>query len=121
MAQSRPGFESRDDVDAVARGRIWSGEQAKRLGLVDRIGGLQHAIERAAERAGLGDDYEVIHLPVQKRGVLEVALDWLGFDASAVDNLPPAMQEALEAAGPMIYAEPGRAQALLPYAVVMDE
>jgi protease-4 len=121
VAQSRPGFESRDDVDAVARGRIWSGEQAKRLGLVDRIGGLQHAIERAAERAGLGDDYEVIHLPVQKRGVLEVALDWLGFDASAVDNLPPAMQEALEAAGPMIYAEPGRAQALLPYAVVMDE
>jgi protease-4 len=119
VVTSRSNFKTRDEVDRVARGRIWSGNQAKRLGLVDKIGRLQHAIERAAERAELGDDYEVIHLPRQQPGLLERVLDLLGFSASEAEALPPAMQQALEAAGPMIYAEPGRAQALLPYGVVL--
>lgn len=119
VVEGRSNFKTRDEVDRVARGRIWSGSQAKRLGLVDEIGGLQHAIERAAERAELGEDYEVIHLPRPQRGLLERALDYLGFNAAEAESLPPAMQEALEAAGPMIYAEPDRAQALLPYGVVM--
>jgi protease IV len=43
------------DVDAVARGRVWSGAQAKERGLVDAFGGLQTAITDAAKRAKLGD------------------------------------------------------------------
>ncbi|MBJ6981714.1 signal peptide peptidase SppA [Luteimonas sp. MC1572] len=42
-------------VDAVARGRVWSGAQAKERGLVDEFGGLRTAVADAAERAGLGD------------------------------------------------------------------
>ena len=42
------------DVDAVARGRVWSGAQAKERGLVDAFGGLQTAIADAAKRAKLG-------------------------------------------------------------------
>jgi protease-4 len=44
-----------DAVDAVAQGRIWSGEDAKELGLVDRLGTLDDAIARAAELAELED------------------------------------------------------------------
>lgn len=40
-------------VDKLARGRVWSGMDAKRLGLVDQLGGLQPAIESAARLAGL--------------------------------------------------------------------
>ncbi|MFC0676595.1 signal peptide peptidase SppA [Lysobacter korlensis] len=48
-------------VDAVARGRVWSGAQARERGLVDELGGLQTAIDDAAARAKLGkpDDYRV--------------------------------------------------------------
>jgi len=46
-----------DEVDAVAQGRVWSGEDAYSLGLVDNIGDLDDAIEAAAVLAGL-DAYE---------------------------------------------------------------
>ena len=39
------------DIDAVARGRIFSAEQAKDLGMVDRIGGIQDTIAYAARKA----------------------------------------------------------------------
>lgn len=42
-------------IDAVARGRVWSGAQARQRGLVDQFGGLQVAIDDAAKRARLGD------------------------------------------------------------------
>ena len=42
------------DVDAVARGRVWTGAQAKERGLVDAFGGLQAAIADAAKRVKLG-------------------------------------------------------------------
>ena len=44
-----------DEIDAVARGRVWSGEQAQARGLVDEFGGLRAAIAAAAEAAGLED------------------------------------------------------------------
>ena len=46
-------------IDAIAQGRVWSGADAKRLGLVDQLGGYQDAIELAAKLAKLGKDYDV--------------------------------------------------------------
>jgi protease-4 len=47
------------EVDAVARGRVWTGKAAHELGLVDQLGGLEAAIAAAAKRAGISD-YEVV-------------------------------------------------------------
>ncbi|HET6604718.1 MAG TPA: signal peptide peptidase SppA [Xanthomonadaceae bacterium] len=47
---------SPEQVDAIARGRVWSGAQAHERGLVDTLGGLDVAIASAAERAGLEQD-----------------------------------------------------------------
>ncbi len=44
---------SPDAVDAIAQGRIWTGDAALELGLVDELGGLQTALEQAAHLAGL--------------------------------------------------------------------
>jgi protease-4 len=49
-------------VDTVAQGRVWSGADAKRLGLVDELGGSEDAIKLAAKLAKLGDDYDVEYL-----------------------------------------------------------
>lgn len=46
-------------VDKVARGRVWSGQDALGLGLVDKLGSLDDAIKAAAARARLGDRYTV--------------------------------------------------------------
>ncbi len=51
-----------EEVDKVARGRVWSGEDAFDLGLVDNLGDLEGAIAAAAEIAELGDDYEVTYI-----------------------------------------------------------
>lgn len=45
--------QSREQVDAVARGRVWTGSHAHQFGLVDRLGNLDDAIESAANLAGL--------------------------------------------------------------------
>lgn len=49
------------DVDAIAQGRVWSGADAKKLGLVDQLGNSRDAIELAAKLAKLGKDYDVIY------------------------------------------------------------
>ncbi|MBE1159295.1 signal peptide peptidase SppA [Dyella acidiphila] len=46
-------------IDAIAQGRVWTGEQAMQRGLVDQLGGLNTAITQAADLAHLGKDYAV--------------------------------------------------------------
>lgn len=53
-------------VMEVASGRVWSGLDAKENGLVDVLGGLDDAIEIAAVKAGIEDDYRVLYYPEQK-------------------------------------------------------
>lgn len=50
---------SRDEVDAVAQGRVWTGAQAKERGLIDELGGLEQALADARRRAGLAADAPV--------------------------------------------------------------
>ncbi len=56
-------------VDDIGQGRVWTGYDAKRLGLVDVLGGLETAIDIAAHLAKL-DDYRIVSLP-QKEDPLE--------------------------------------------------
>ncbi|MGF1489409.1 MAG: signal peptide peptidase SppA [Prochloraceae cyanobacterium] len=53
----------KEKVAEIARGRVWSGEDAKELGLVDELGGLEAAIEYAATQAKLGDNWQVAEYP----------------------------------------------------------
>jgi protease-4 len=50
-------------VAQIAQGRVWSGQDAKQLGLVDEIGGIDDAIQYAAKQAKLGDDWELEEAP----------------------------------------------------------
>jgi protease-4 len=55
-----------EQVDKIARGRIWSGEDAKGIGLVDQLGSLDQAIESAAKRAKLEKGYRVWYIEKEK-------------------------------------------------------
>ena len=47
--------KTRDEVDSIAQGRVWAGNDAKRLGLVDQLGSFDDAVRSAARRAKLTD------------------------------------------------------------------
>ena len=65
-ASSKARKMSQEQVDQIARGRVWSGEDAKGLGLVDQLGGLDQAIESAAKRAKLAKGYRVWYVEKDK-------------------------------------------------------
>jgi protease-4 len=54
VAEGRDGLKV-EDVDEIGQGRVWSGVDALRLGLVDELGGIDDAIAYAAEKAGIND------------------------------------------------------------------
>lgn len=58
----------REQVEAIARGRVWTGQQAKANGLVDDLGGLSDALDHTARMLGLADrhDLTLSHLPRPK-------------------------------------------------------
>ena len=101
-------------IDSIAQGRVWSGEDALRLGLVDRIGSLQDAINCAARMAKL-DKYGLKEYPESK--------SWLDNLLNKQKSEPAAMiREQLGEEQYKIYAEMLRikemtnsTQARLPY------
>ena len=69
-----------DEIDAVAQGRVWTGKQAKELGLVDELGGLDTALALAKKEVGITDKdkVDIVVLPEQKtffEQVMESMLD----------------------------------------------
>lgn len=57
---------ARPQVEEIAQGRVWSGQEALKLGLVDELGGLDQAISHAAKLAGLGTKYRLVEYPRKK-------------------------------------------------------
>jgi protease IV len=69
--------KTKEAVHEIAQGRVWAGQDAEKLGLVDEFGGLNKAIAYAAQRANLGSDWSVKEFPEEK-GLLESLSEMLG-------------------------------------------
>jgi protease-4 len=61
--------KSREDVDAIGKGRVWTGKQALENGLVDELGGLDRALAKAREMAGLHERAPVRMILPDKRTI----------------------------------------------------
>ncbi len=68
-------------VDSIGQGRVWTGVDAKRIGLVDELGGLQKAVDEAAKLAGL-KDYKIVNYPKLKDPFTQIIEQLKGDDAS---------------------------------------
>jgi len=105
-------------VERIAQGRVWSGADALRIGLVDKIGDLDATVEAAAKRAGISGDYTRVYLE-KRRGFQELLFEdlfsglqtWLASRVSSVipgvvAALPPILHNLrlLTASGNNIYA-----------------
>jgi protease-4 len=84
-----------EKIDAIAKGRVWSGRQARELGLVDELGGLDRAIALAKEHAKLeaGKPVTLVVYP-QKRGFAEIFANPLGVSLGASLELLTKRPEA---------------------------
>jgi protease-4 len=118
----------RQRVDAVARGRIWSGEDARSRGLVDALGGMPEAIAEARRRAGVPDaeDLQLITYggPVGLLGALageNGVLTQIGVGAEREAPEPDALQRLAREVGiPSLFVlEPGL-KAALPFEVQLQ-
>lgn len=106
--QESRGDRIKGKLEDVAGGRVYTGEQALKLGLVDKIGGLSDAIRHAATKAGLGDEYQIYIYPEErdifqelvaqltgeeKRDEWELADVSLSFDNPLMRALLPLLQQ----------------------------
>ena len=109
-----------DEVDAIARGRVWTGQDAQKIGLVDELGELQDAIDAAAELAGLDSlvQDDIVFLPESKdpfeQFVEELAGANLLLEAMVDAGLSREQLAELLAVRRMV-ASDDRMQARLPY------
>jgi protease-4 len=91
--------KTRDEVHAIAQGRVWIGTDAKSNGLVDKLGLFDQAVASAAARAELGKDYDVEFLepPLSwaEQLALQVRVKFAG-EVGAVAGRLPALQVARE-------------------------
>ncbi|MGB3976308.1 MAG: signal peptide peptidase SppA [bacterium] len=78
-----------EEIDSVARGRIWTGADAKGVKLVDELGGLYEAIQKARELAGAPEDAEsVLRIYPRKKSLMEIIRDPdTGFFAKTIQSL----------------------------------
>ena len=100
-------------IDSIGQGRVWSGVDAKHIGLVDEFGGLEDAIKEAAKLAKL-KDYSKMELPEQKDTFDQLIETFSG------DNTSVFMKKELGAAYPYFHylsrmSHMEGIQALMPY------
>jgi protease-4 len=92
----------REKVLQIAKGRIWSGQDAKNLGLVDELGGYDTALNLAKKAAGIGDneDVRIVEYPRPKT-LLQSLLQRGGADNSDKEAVAQTLARILEVVQPV--------------------
>jgi protease-4 len=106
-----------EDVERLAGGRVFTGEQAKRKGLVDELGGLRRAVELAKQKAGIpaGRRVELVVFP-HPRSLFEIIMERGQSAEVRLPALPVApVPEALRLLSAARILNSGRPAALMPF------
>lgn len=92
-----------EDVDKVAQGRVWTGEQALQHGLIDELGGLRQAIAWAEAKAGLPPGSPVVELPRIEQSLLARLLGLPRLRESLLQMpMPDGMTKAVRGLAPFV-------------------
>ena len=105
---------NQDDIKKIAEGRVWTGEHAKQIGLVDQLGSLDDAIAVAKKRAKI-DEYTVLSYPA-KSDLFEELLNEVSGDSYADAKLRELLGEHYNYFRSLQHLDKhGNVQAQLPY------
>jgi protease-4 len=110
-------------IDAIAQGRVWTGRQAKEIGLVDELGGLDAAIAVAKQRARIppDEDVELVMYPPRRSFYEALAEQFGGASAGSAVRALLGDRDARAVAAlttPMRLFRRGEPLALMPFAFV---
>ncbi len=113
---------SREDVDAIAQGRVWAGRDALKIGLVDSIGGLEDAVQMAKNYATGSDSpgrdqYDIVEYP-KPLSAMEQLLEMFGGQQTLVFEGTP-FESVEKAFTGREYSRTGEVFARLPYEIVI--
>jgi protease-4 len=89
--------KTRDQIDAIAQGRVWAGNDALRVGLVDKLGGFDEAVQAAARRAKLAS-YAAEIIEPEVTWAEALALQLKSRMASVLAHLAPGSSELAQVA-----------------------
>jgi protease-4 len=109
---------TKPQVDAIGRGRVWTGEQAKARRLVDELGGLRQALAYARKAAKLPDTSPITEHPPPDTTLLGRILGIEGVNENAKLVLPPALLQFARALAPLMIYPSDKAMARLEIAPV---
>lgn len=121
VAQGR--HMTKEQVDAVGQGRVWAGQQAIEKGLVDKMGGLRHALDEARELGNLPKDAPIVEYPAVEQSLLEWALSLAGLKAGtsmSVDEIPLQVKDVLRGVAPLALYGDGQALARMEWVPLED-
>ncbi|MGF1478900.1 MAG: signal peptide peptidase SppA [Cyanophyceae cyanobacterium] len=111
----------KERVAEIAQGRVWSGTDAQQIGLVDRLGGLEAAVESAAEKADLDDDWELSEYPQQRRlGEIFARLLTLRSESATLDPLSTELKRFKADLAFQLLSDPQGIYARLPFNFRVD-
>jgi protease-4 len=123
VAQARG--KTKEEVDEIAQGRVWSGRAALEKGLVDEMGGLDRAVALAKEKAGFGADASVeLRIYPEKKRLIELLLSNLATRSSSssrsssllrLERLDP--EDLLRRSPLLRLLESGSPLAMMPYRI----
>ena len=95
-----------DEVDAIARGKVWTGAQALPLKLIDKLGGLREAIAEAKRLSGAPDDTQILELPEEDDSLLGALLKLVGLTSASMGfaspSLPPMFLDIARSLAPFL-------------------
>ena len=104
------------EVDAVARGRVWTGAQALDRKLVDRLGGLREAIAEARRASGAPEDTQIVELPEEDDSLLGYVLKLVGLSSAKMGlsgaGVPPMFLDVARLVAPFLVFDPNAPLAL---------
>lgn len=86
-----------EQVNKIARGRVWTGRDAQKIGLVDQLGGIEDAIKFAAKKAGIKDS-KILYFPNAKEDKLADLLEMIddSEDKASIKTSTKIPEEFLE-------------------------
>ncbi|MBT5315515.1 MAG: signal peptide peptidase SppA, partial [Candidatus Marinimicrobia bacterium] len=114
VIKGRETLNDMDALDSLALGRVWTGLDAKKSGLIDELGGYYDAIELAKKAAGIEGEVEIIELPnLKKKTDLKTLLN----KGAQMDLVSNSVLESLNVDDLITIVEGGQIQMIMPVKV----
>ena len=126
VVDGRESLTSVNDLDSIALGRIWSGKMAKEIGLIDEIGGLHDAINKAKSLASIDKDSNINIIEYPQSNKFGDLFSGFSSESKSVsiinleDVLPAELVEKLEVLELLPVMMDNQIQLLMPYKIVLN-